>query len=455
MTSVREHGPGKSRAEVASLLRQVVDNGRTTDQLLASNPSVAPPSREILLGSLRHFFSLAAIVDVRLARAIKGKARNVYFLLIAGAYQLIYMRTPAHAVVNESVAATRVLGVPWMTGLVNAVMRALANEPTPANNIDEQTFDHPEWLLACWRREYPDRWQQLAQTQLQRAPMCLRINRRRTVPSAYRARLTEAGIEYRNGDDNDATVTLSRPVPPATLPGFQEGLVSVQDAGAQRVAQTVAALLPSRDTPTRLLDACAAPGGKAFAIAEFFSVDRIGKTVDIVALDISDVRLAHMTDELRRLDHHDVAMVCGDATGLGWWDGQPFDAILADVPCSGTGTLRRHPDIKVLRRDADIAAYAALQHKMLASLWHTLKPGGTLLYSTCSLLEEENEAVIRGFLERCDDATANAEVLRGALADNRTGEPADTVEFVYGVQLLPQDGGGDGYYVCVLERGTA
>jgi len=451
--------PAAERANAARMLKRVVMDRRTTDQAL-TDPS--PLAQELVLGSLRHYRSLSAQVDRALSRPLRDKDQEIRFLMIVGVYQLNHLRVPDHAAIFETVAACRRLGRPWAKGLVNAVLRRCADEPP------ERSSEHPGWLEDALTREYGDTARGLMAANNERAPMTLRINRRRVAVEAYLELLEAAGIasrppraepEVRLGSSADTaasaapgpalglgleTRVLTTPVPAETLPGFADGLVAVQDAGAQFAAgllmQLPAAAADSAATaapPVRLLDACAAPGGKLFHMLE----RRPGVTA--LALDEHAGRVAQMRAQAERLGHLTVAIRQADASTLDWWDGDPFDEVLLDAPCTGTGTLRRHPDIKVLRRAEDLPALTDLQRLLLANLWHVVRAGGTLLYCTCSILAAENDDVVAHFLAQHSDARAEALALT-------SGRPTR-----HGWQLLPTNPDTDGFYYALLRKAAA
>jgi 16S rRNA (cytosine967-C5)-methyltransferase len=423
------------RAEAARLLRRIAMGGEPSDQVFGRR-AASPLVQELVLGSVRHWFSLSAAVDAALHRPMQAKDQDLYALLVVGAYQLRHMRVPDHAAIFETVAACTALRKPWARGLVNALLRQFAQ-----GGQDDQTdrsFEHPPWLEARLRAEYPDA-EAIMTANNRRAPQSLRVNLRRSDPAAYRARLGAAGVAVlpmtaangRQGFEPE-TLTLARPLPAADLPGYAEGIVSIQDAGAQFAAPL---LVPRAGE--RVLDACAAPGGKLFHLAE--------RQPDAVYLgvDRSEHRLEHVRQEARRLGHTRVALRAADATSLDWWDGTPFHRVLLDAPCSGTGTLRRHPDIKLLRRPEHVTAAAALQQRLLENLWHLLAPGGTLVYCTCSILSTENDAVVAAFLER----HAEAEKVPFELTTGRTTR--------HGWQLLPTDPLTDGFYYSRMRKALA
>jgi 16S rRNA (cytosine967-C5)-methyltransferase len=427
--------PAGERAEAARLLRRIALGSESSDQVLGRR-APSPLVQELVLGSLRHWFSLSEAVDAALHRPMQAKDQDLNALLIVGAYQLRHMRVPDHAAIFETVAACTVLGKPWARGLVNAVLRRLAAGARKAQT--DRSFEHPAWLETRLRAEYPDAEAIMAANN-QRAPQSLRVNLRRSDPDAYRARLRDAGVDVlpraagngRQGFEPE-TLTLARPLPAADLPGFTEGIVSIQDAGAQFAAPLLAPLAGER-----VLDACAAPGGKLFHLAER------QPGASYLGVDRSERRLDHVRDEARRLGHSQVALCAGDAVNADWWDGIPFDRVLLDAPCSGTGTLRRHPDIKLLRRPEHVDAAVTLQQRLLENLWHLLAPGGTLLYCTCSILAAENDAVVAAFLERHADAQSHPVELATGRATR------------HGWQLLPIDPLTDGFYYSRMRKALA
>lgn len=372
-------------------------------------------------------------VAAHLDREFRSKDLDLRCLLLVGAYQLLYLRTPDHAAINETVNACRALRKPWAKGLVNAVLRRIAAAPAPV----EQSFGLPGWMAERLGDAYPDEAHALMAATLERAPMSIRINRARVHPDVYAATLADAGIPSHPGWWPEHRI-LETPIPARELPGYETGQVSIQDAGAQLVAPLVAERCPRG----RILDACAAPGGKLFHLAE------LAPDARITGLERSASRLAHLHRERARLGHEAVSLLEGDATGEDWHDGVPFDAILIDAPCSGTGTLRRHPDIKLLRRAEDLADYAALQFSLLTSLWRLLGSDGVLVYCTCSLFPEENDEVIERFLTATPDARIEP-------VTAPTGKAMR-----HGWQLLPLAAAGipdtsvDGFYFARMTRGN-
>ncbi len=422
-------------------MRAVLEQGRSLGDCLPPLLEALPPrdrglAQELAFGTLRWYRRLDALLDTFLRQPLKRKDGDLHALLLLGLYQLLYLDTPPHAAVNETVAAVPA-SKRWARGLVNGVLRSAQREARARlEALDRESgvrLSHPDWLLETWRRDWGDALaERIAEANNARPPMVLRVNRRRLARDDCLARLAAAGIEARALAEPDA-VQLARPQPVTALPGFAEGELSVQDAAAQWAAELLA-LAPGQ----RVLDACAAPGGKTAHIAE-----REPGLAALVALDADAGRLARVRDNLQRLGL-EADCIQGDAARPGdWWDGRPFDRILLDAPCSATGVIRRHPDIKWLRRASDIDTLAATQAAMLDALWPLLAPGGMLLYATCSTLRAENDRQVAAFLER----TAGAR-------PRPIGQAAEA-EVAQGWQLLPGQGsppGHDGFYYARLER---
>ena len=346
--------------------------------------------QDIVYGSLRQLRRLDAWLAALLERPLTDP--DLGWLLRVALYQLAFTRAPAHAVVHNAVAAA---GEGWRRGLANAVLRNFqrrrAELETLADTQPRGRWSHPDWWITKLQAQHPAHWRDILDASQQHPPFTLRVNCRHGNVADYLQRLAEAGLTAREtGPD---AVTLDRAVPVHSLPGFDTGDVSVQDAGAQWAARLLDA-----QPGERVLDACAAPGGKTGHILE-------RADVILTAVDVDVARLARVEENLNRLQLA-ATLIEGDAAHPArWWDGVPFDRILADVPCSASGVVRRNPDIKWLRRPDDIAQFAAQQAVMLEALWPLLASGGTLLYATCSLFDEENDGQVRGFFARhADDA---------------------------------------------------
>lgn len=414
------HAPATDRARAARILVAVLHQGKTTDQSFGqvsgagNDKSPSPLCQELVYGSLRYFYSLNRALEGLLAKELRSKDLDLRCLMIVGAYQLAYMRIPDHAAINETVNACRSLRKPWARSLVNAVLRGFSKQLDGYRA--ERSFELPEWISQRLVADYADDADSIMAGLLERAPMSLRINSRRTTGAAYAAKLDAADIPWLPGIYPEHLV-LETPVRTGELPGYGEGEVCVQDGGA-----LVAAHLLPVPPQGRVLDACAAPGGKLFHLAEAHP------DADLVGIELSQPRFEHLNEERARLGHDHVTLLQADASSLDWWDEQPFAAILLDAPCSGIGSLRRHPDIKHLRAEQDLIGYQQLQLALLRNLWRVLASAGNLLYCTCSLFQEENDNVVQQFLAQTEDAMHQP--ITAPLGQS-TG---------YGWQLLPQPG---------------
>lgn len=376
--------------------------------------------RDLAWGTLRDYGRGDAVLDRLMSKPLTSAL--VHALLLVALHRLEARPAQAHTVVDQAVEAAAVLA-PGLKGVVNGVLRnALRQADALARLLDaDETarYRHPDWWIARLRTSYPDRWADALAGGNSHPPMSLRVNPRRATVDAVAQELAEAGVGCRRLD-NDALV-LDRPVPVGRLPGFAEGRVSVQDAGAQWAARWLA---PADGE--RVLDACSAPGGKAAHLLETAAID-------LLALEIDPSRAERIRRNLDRLGLDGTIRV-GDVRDVdAWWDGRPFDRILADVPCSASGVARRHPDIKWLRRREDIAGFAAQQAEILDALWQTLAPDGTMLYVTCSVFDEENRGQIARFCAR------HADALRLPI-DGRLEQ-----------QLLPNTD-HDGFYYALLRK---
>jgi 16S rRNA (cytosine967-C5)-methyltransferase len=373
---------------------QGVRSGRSLTDLLAQVPAGVRPGTQALSFDVMRRLGGAQAVLLRLAE--RAPAKEVAALLVA-AIALLWPRSRSlyadHTLVDQAVQAAHARK-PAAAGFVNAVLRRFVRERDAlvafAATTPDGAHDHPAWWVGRLREDWPAQWRALLDAANEHPPMTLRVNARRGDAKAYAARLEAAGHAATLLGDH--ALVLDTPLPVAALPGFADGDVSVQDAAAQRAAPLlVGAGLPAG---ARVLDACAAPGGKTAHLLE------LAPDLDVLALDIDETRLARVRDTLDRL-HLCAALRAGDAaTPAGWWDGRPFDAILLDAPCSASGIVRRHPDIRWLRRPTDIGALVRTQAALLDALWPLLKPGGRLLYATCSLFRTEGQAQIDAFLQR-------------------------------------------------------
>jgi len=428
-----------ARVAAALAIHAVRDQGRSLTDALETLPPLDDERdrslvHELCYGVLRTLPRQEALANALLHKPLKREDRDLNALILVGIYQLTDTRIPAHAAVAATVEAARAMGKGWAASLVNALLRRFQRERgrllPRAERSPEARWLFPRWLLGRLESAWPEHWQKIVTASNARAPMTLRVNRTKITSAEYAQRLSAAGLTARPAPGTDCGLTLDQPLASARLPGFDEGLVSVQDAGAQFAAQ----LLDAR-SGERVLDACAAPGGKSAHILE-----RAGGDLDLTALDIDPIRLERVRESLSRLGLS-ARVVQGDAAAPdGDWASKRYDRILLDAPCSATGAIRRHPDIKWLRRDSDIETLSQLQARMLDALWPLLAPGGTLLYATCSLLPEENEGQVRAFLIRRGDA-------RALPLDASRG-----VQRTVGCQILPTENGPDGFYYATLEK---
>ena len=379
-----------------------VRGGRSlTDALADVDASARPGVQALTFHALRQLGSSQQLLR---ELAPKAPAAEVQALLCVALAQLLPADAPAyapHTLVDQAVAAARrrrAAAAPFVNAVLRRFLRERDARVDSARRVPAARWNHPDWWIDRLRQDWPAQWQALLTTANQHPPMTLRVNRRRSSGADYLQRLAAQGIVARLLDDpafGGQAVVLQRPCPVQALPGFADGEVSVQDASAQR-----AALLLAQDGPrtvlapgARVLDACAAPGGKTAHLLELADLD-------LLALDSDASRLARVDDTLRRLGLHAELKAADAADPARWWDGRPFDAILLDAPCSASGIVRRHPDIRWLRRPADLPALAALQTRLLDALWPLLKPGGRLLYATCSVFKCEGQAQIDAFLQR-------------------------------------------------------
>ena len=425
-----------ARARAAAALADVIASGKTLDEALGAQLDALQPrdrafARELAFGVCRWYFELDGLLAQLLGRPLKARDADVRALILCGLYQLHRLRTPDHAAVGETVSACRELGKPWATKLVNALLRGFQSRAKEllAGLDANQRLAHPPWLAERIRAAWPEHSEAILSANNSHPPMTVRVNLGRISRSDWSARARAAGIEGRDCALAGEGWTLAKPCDVRQLPGFDDGLVSVQD----EAAQLAAALLVCTDGE-RVLDACAAPGGKAGHLLERYP------GIELVAIDNSAKRLARIGENMERLGLR-AELVPGDAGTPGaWWDGRPFDRILLDAPCSGSGVIRRHPDIKLLRSPAQIEALRATQSAILDGVWQVLKPGGELLYCTCSVFPDETEELIAGFLSRTADARALG-------IDAGWG-------FSRGVgrQLLPTIDGHDGFFYARLRR---
>tara|TARA_R110002096_G_scaffold154_2_gene694 strand:+ start:4613 stop:5956 length:1344 start_codon:yes stop_codon:yes gene_type:complete len=438
---------GKVRAVAAEIIDAVAEGGRSLDAAIAEREvDIAAKDRSLLrmicYGSLRQHWQLQFWVQQLIRKPLRKRDRVVNSLLACAFYQMIEMRIPDHAVVSETVEATRQLRRPKLAGLVNACLRRFIREDIASRPVpDEQVqWNHPTWLIECIRRDWPDHWQAILEANNQRAPMWLRVNSAKLKASDYCEQLRALGISAETRAELPDAVCLSEPCAVDALPGFADGCVSVQDGAAQIAARWLQQCRPDSNGAARVLDACAAPGGKTGHLLELG-----GSNIDLLAIDTDAQRLGRIAENLERLDL-DATIIAADASNPEEWsDGRLFDGILLDAPCSASGVIRRHPDIKLLRRESDLDELAALQGAILKALWTVLAPGGCLLYATCSVLARENDDVLGAFLRNQEDATEKDLLPNNNIRDLMQRKAC-------GYQILPGTAALDGFYYACLQK---
>jgi 16S rRNA (cytosine967-C5)-methyltransferase len=409
------------RAQAAKILAKLLDHGKTIDVLLGNDQE--PVVKAYVYQTCRWFLQVEAIADKLISKPLKEKDNDVFCLLLVGLGDLLHSNNKAHAIVNETVNATRNLKKPWAKGLINACLRSFQREQETLlaniNKNDEAKHAHPQWFIDKIKSAWPNDWTPILNAGNHQAPMFLRVNKLKGKASDY-----EDHAEKIIGNN---CIQLKAPISVEQLTGFREGHVSVQDHASQCVAPLLE--LQSKQT---VLDACAAPGGKTGHLLE------TQPDILLTALDISEKRLQKVEENLTRLDFSANLKACDANASDAWWDGELFNRILIDAPCSGTGVIRRHPDIKLLRRESDIDSFSEQQWQLLSALWPLLKPQGILLYTTCSVLPDENEKLMQKFVDQTPDASALPITLP-------IGQACDL-----GWQCFPKINGHDGFYYCRL-----
>ena len=440
------------RAKAAEVILAVLDKGQSLSDALPKAQQSLPAKdhallQEMCFGAIRYFPKYDAITNQLLAKKMKAKQRVFHHLIIVGLYQLDQMRIPEHAAVGETVQGAVSLKAPGMKGLINGCLRNfMRNKEAIFKKIknDVTEFCHPTWFIKRLQSAYPQEWQAILANNLKRSPMWLRVHTKNCSVDAFTAALTEANIAFIQPMPNLQSILLERPMPVEKIPGFEQGWFAVQDGAAQQAGW----LLEPQDNEL-VLDACAAPGGKTLHILDVADAQ-------VVAADIDQTRLDRVQENLTRLNAK-AHLICGDLTQpstvhdglkkLGLSNDPEatpaFDRILLDAPCSATGVIRRHPDIKWLRRSEDIDNLAHVQQEILHSLWAQLKPGGTLLYATCSILPSENKDLMLTFLAEQEDAELN--LITHPYNTNETAENP-------GWQILPGEHNMDGFYYCRIKK---
>ena len=425
------------QARANNVLCEVILEGYSLDEALShafkKNNAQKGLLQELCYGTLRHYERLVYILDQLLQKPLKKGDGDIEILLLLGLYQLKEMHMPEAVSVAETVNAVHKT---WAKGLVNAVLRNFLRTKntfiTEDNMPESALYLHPQWIIDLWKEAFPQYWQAICKANNERPPMTLRINLARIEKEAYCALLNENNITFHNVPTIPSAVILDKAMGVDTLPGFNEGIVSVQDCGAQ-VLISLLDLKPELN----ILDACSAPGGKLLHLLE-----NADPSVKVTAVEIDPNRILKIKDNLQRLHYNKRAkLVTADILDTkAWSEGECYDRIIADVPCSATGVIRRHPDIKLLRQERDIEQFAITQYEILETLWLALKPGGILIYITCSICPQENEELIQQFLIYNPDAQCLPIVAQQGLL------------LQYGYQFLPSLYPGDGFYYAKLQK---
>ncbi len=422
------------RLHALKILTALLENKSSLSQLMPASADVSPMTKEICFGFCRHYFRLEAIADCLVDK--RPKAIEVWIAILMGLYQLHYMNQPDYAVVQETVALLEKIKKGWAKGLVNAILRNFCRKKmdiiAQLEAKEEFIYGQPQWLIKHLKTDWPDDWQNIAMANDAHPPMTLRVNRLKNSVDDYLRNLDRSGIGAQLHSVAPEGITLASPCDVHNLPGFSEGCVSVQD-GAAQLAVSLLSLKPG----LRVLDACCAPGGKTCHILESET-----DLAACIALDVDPKRLKRVRENLNRLNLN-ATLIEGDASAPStWWDGHLFDRILLDAPCSATGVIRRHSDIKLLRTDEEIDAINKIQESMLTALWPLLAVGGMMVYATCSVVKEENEHQIAHFVA----SNSDCQVVDGEYSWGRsTG---------HGWQILPGEHGMDGFFYSVLTKGA-
>ncbi|OCF96331.1 16S rRNA (cytosine(967)-C(5))-methyltransferase RsmB [Gilliamella apicola] len=419
------------RALCAKAIFAVLEEGQSLSTVLASlNHQLADKDKalvqEICFGVMRVLPELDFYIHNLMSKVLTGKNRILHYLLLTGLYQILYTRIPEHAAVGETVGAVNDLKKPQLKGVINGVLREFLRQQLSLKQKFQQDSKqqisqtlHPSWLLNRLKSAYPEQWQAIVNANNQKPPMWLRVNLNHYSVSEYQQLLEKQQIVSETCADIPCAIRLTTAVNVTKLPFFAEGAVTVQDLSAQ-----YAAYLLAPKNGEQILDMCAAPGGKTTHILE------LAPTANVLAVDVDANRVKRIDENLIRLKQHAQVKVGDGLTPEKWCDGRQFDRILLDAPCSATGVIRRHPDIKWLRRDSDITQLTELQYAILTRIWPYLKIGGTLVYATCSVLPEENKLQIARFLQQTPNAKQQGELR----------------------QFLPTELAGDGFFYAVLRK---
>ena len=410
---------GRSLSQILPIYKKILSK---TDQPLLA---------ELCYGTLRYYYRLNSWLNILINKPLKAIEQNIHSLLLIGLYQLFYTRIPAHAAINETVQVTHPLKKYYLRGFVNGVLRTAQRQALELQELSESNdillTAHPNWFISKIQKDWPNRWQEIVHANNQSPPMTIRVNKQHITRNDYLKKLLDNCIQASASKISPQGIILEKAIPVHQLAGFKKGIVSVQDESAQLAGH----ILPAKPGE-RVLDACCAPGGKACQLLEMHS------NLNLEALDINKNRLLLVQENFDRIGLQ-AKLFFGDACQPNqWWNGKLYDHILLDAPCTATGVIRRHPDIKLLCQPKNIDSLVKLQSKILHSTWSLCKPGGTLLYITCSMMPAENSMQIRDFLNRQNNAQLE-------LIKDNWG-----LDTGFGRQILP--GSGDGFFYSLLRK---
>ncbi|MGB0494773.1 MAG: 16S rRNA (cytosine(967)-C(5))-methyltransferase RsmB [Kangiellaceae bacterium] len=438
--------PVSARLQAIWWLLAVIKDGRSVNELLATSSNLIPSdvsfAKQLLFGSLRFYHQIKAILDQLLEKQLKLKDMDVYCILIVGIYQLKYLSVPDHAAISESVELTKNIRKKWASGLINAILRSFQRRQAEiSEKLDKANtylYSHPNWIINQLKLDWPEKYQAILIENNERAPMAIRVNSALIDLSGYQQLLHKEAIESSPHAIAKDALVLKKPCDVYQLPGFLDGLVTVQDPAAQLVVDLMD-LKPN----LRVLDGCAAPGGKTSHILQ-----REPSTV-LTSIEMSEKRLEKISEVLERLkmntEQYNIQLINADFLDFkNWWNGELFDRILIDVPCSASGVIRRNPDIKIHRKKTDMMPLVDIQYQILQSAWKMLKPRGRLIYATCSIFKMENENQINRFVDKNNARIIEMPVtIDNALKHNKLS---------VGYQIFPGDQQMDGFYFCGLEK---
>lgn len=396
-----------------------------SESLFPANQTDLSFAKSLAYGSIRFYHHLNDIITPLLNKPLEKKNLDLHCLLVLGAYQIIYTDISRHAAINETVEVAKIIDKPWAKGFINAILRSIDRDKKVI--IETNHYSHPSWLIKKIKKDYPENYENIFIENNKKAPMSIRVH-----PSigreSYKKKLMNQNIDSISSNISEQSLTLKEAINVENLPDFQKGSCYVQDTSAQLAGHLIS---PSKND--LILDACCAPGGKTTHLAE------LNTDAQIVAVDFDENRLNRVRENLTRMNVKNVKVISGDATKQDWWNQKKFDKILIDAPCTGIGVIRRHPDIKLLRKPKDLNQIIETQSAILENLWLMLKPGGKLVYATCSILKDENENQIIKFLEKTSDAKTEEITLSwGIKTIGRQQLPHDNHDGFYYAQLVKQ-----------------